>query len=318
MRTFTLPGLAKDLSVVCLGTGSHGSAYTEEHSFTLLDAFAERGGTFLDTAHVYANWLPEGKGASERTVGRWLRSRGLECQIAVGTKGGHPRLETMHVSRLRPEDIARDLDESLERLQLSSVDLYYMHRDDPEIPVGEILSALNEHLSAGRIGALGASNWGVARLQEAADYATAHGLTGFCASQIAWSLAQDNIPYDPAQRTVSMDPEALSYYCASPLRVIPYTAQAGGFFAHPYDEGGPKFKRYHNPVSARRWERTQTLARECGVSPNALALAYLLNHPCGGAGIVGAHTVEQIDDSCSAGDIALTDADLRFLEGETA
>lgn len=315
MRYFSLPGVPRDLSVVCLGAGSHGSAYTQDESFALLDAFAERGGTFLDTAHVYADWIPGGAGASERTVGRWLSCRNVGDRVVVGTKGGHPRLETMHVSRLRPEDIARDLEESRERLQLSVLDLYWLHRDDPAIPVGEILSALNQHLAAGRIRAIGASNWGTARLREAAEYARVHGLTGFCASQIAWSLARSNVSYDPATHTVSMDEAALEYYCRSRLKLIPYSAQAGGFFARPQDPTGRGSRRYHGPVNARRWERAQALARERGVSATRIALAYLLNHPCGGAGIIGSRTVAQVEDSCGAADIVLAADDLRFLEG---
>lgn len=315
MRYFRLPGIAKDLSVVCLGTGSYGSALSEDESFALLDDFAARGGTFLDTAHVYADWLPGGTGASERTLGRWLRSRSLAARVAVGTKGGHPRLETMSQSRLRPADIAQDLTESLERLQTDAVDLYWLHRDAPAVPVGEILTALNEHLRAGRVGALGASNWSTARLAEAARFAGAASLTGFCASQIAWSLAQDNVAFDPVQGTISIDAPTLDDYGASGLRVIPYSAQAGGFFARPYGETDARFARYHSPLSAGRWERAQALARERRFSANAVALAYLLNHSCGGAGIVGPHTAAQMADSCGAADIALTPDDLRFLEG---
>ncbi|MDQ2688080.1 MAG: aldo/keto reductase [Armatimonadota bacterium] len=317
MRFFHLPNVAKALSVVCLGTGSFGSAYTQDESFALLDAFAERGGSFVDTAHVYADWAPGGAGASERTVGRWLHSRGMADRIAIGTKGGHPRLETMSRSRLRPEEIARDLSESLERLQLDAVDLYWLHRDDPAVAVGEILTALNNQLRAGRIRALGASNWSTGRLTEAADFAARHGLTGFCASQIAWSLAQDRTAFDTAQGTISMDAAVLGYYCASGVKVIPYSAQAGGFFARPYDALASRDARYHSPLNARRWDRVQTLAHARGCSANAMALAYLLNHPCGGVGIVGPHTLAQVADSCGASEIILTAEDLMFLEGET-
>ena len=315
MRYFSFSAIKQPLSVLCLGTGGMGSAQTTDESFALLDKFAERGGTFLDTAHVYADWVPDGSGASERTVGAWVRSRGVRDQVAIGTKGGHPRLETMHRSRLRSEDIAQDLSESLDRLGTETIDLYWLHRDDPDVPVGEMLSALNQHLASGTIKAIGASNWSTARLQQAADYADAHGLTGFCASQIAWSLAKHNQPYDAATRTRAMDEESLRWYCASGLRIIPYTAQAGGFFAHPYDQANSRFTAYHNAENTRRWGRAQALSLERDVSPNAVGLAYLLCHPCGGAAIAGPHTDRQLEDSCRAADIALSEADLRFLEG---
>ena len=103
-----LPGLPRPLSVLCLGTGSYGSAYSRDQSFALLDAFAEAGGNFVDTAHVYADWLPGGRGASERTVGAWLRTRGVREQFAVGDeRRASPAWRRWSVSRLRPEDLAR-------------------------------------------------------------------------------------------------------------------------------------------------------------------------------------------------------------------
>ncbi len=314
MRTFTLPGLTKTPSVLCLGVSEYGSRFPEDHSFALLDDFAARGGTFADTAHVYADWLPQGSGASERTLGRWLHTRGLAGQWTVGTKGAHPRLETMGVSRLAPAAIAQDLDESRDRLGLETIDLYWLHRDDPTVPVGEIISALNVHLAQGSIRTLGASNWSTARLAEANTYADAHGLTGFGASQIAWSLARRSTPYDAAQNTWAMDTDALAWYAQSALRIIPYAAQAGGFFAHPYDEHGPRFREYHAPLNFTRWQRVQQMAVERGESPNAIALAYLLNHPQGGIAIVGPHTPVQIADTCRAAEIALSPADLHTLD----
>jgi len=314
MRTFSLPGLAKTPSVLCLGTGDYGSGCSEDQSFALLDAFAERGGTFADTAHIYGVLQPNGIGASERTLGRWLRARGLAGQWTIGTKGAHPHLETMDVPRLSYDDIAQDLDESRERLGLDTIDLYWLHRDDTHMPVGEILSALNQLLAEGSIRAFGASNWSTARLAETAEYARAHHMVGFCASQIAWSLAQRNQAYDAAQNTWAMDDTALAWYKKSSLRMIPYAAQAGGFFAHPYEGGKPRFAEVHSPLNHERWRRVQQLALRLGASPNAIALAYLLNHPQGGIAIAGPHTLAQMDDTCRAADIALAETDLRFLE----
>jgi len=314
MNHFRLGGIVRPLSVLCLGTANYGSAYSREQSFALLDAFAEAGGNFLDTAHVYADWLPNGHGASERTVGDWLRTRGVRDQFVVATKGGHPRLETMERSRLRPEDLARDLTESLDRLGTGRVDLYWLHRDDPAVPVSEILDALNEHRAAGRIHALGASNWRPARLRAAAEYARARGLTGFVASQVGWSLAAPNTTEGQWYDMRFMDADALEYHCEAGLKVIPFSPQAGGFFAHPYDPGDPKYGLYHNELSANRWAWVQRLADVRGISPNALALTYLLTHPCGGAAVIGPRTVAQLGDSVAAVDLQLSYGERHFLE----
>lgn len=314
MNSFTLPGIARPLSVLCLGTANYGSPYSREESFALLDTFAEAGGSFLDTAHVYADWLPNGRGASERTVGEWLRARGVRDDFTVATKGGHPHLETMEQSRLRPEDLARDLAESLERLGTDRVELYWLHRDDPAVPVGEILEALNAHRAAGRVHALGASNWRPERLRAAAEYARAHRLTGFVAGQIGWSLAVPNQTQAQWHDMRYMDSDDLRYYGTAGLRVIPFASQAGGFFAHPYDPADPKFALYHNPINAGRWQRVRQLADRRGVSPNAVALAYLLTHPCGGAAVIGPRTVAQMGDSLTALGLKLSEAERDFLE----
>jgi len=314
MNHFTLPGVTRPLSVLCLGTANYGSAYSWEESSALLDAFAEAGGRFLDTAHVYADWLPNGRGASERTIGKWLRARGVRDDFTVATKGGHPRLETMERSRLRPEDLARDLTESLERLGTDRVDLYWLHRDDPAVPVGEIMGALNEHRAEGRIRALGASNWRPGRLRAAAGYAQAHGLTGFVASQVGWSLAVPNQTQAQWHDMRYMGADDLRYYCAMGLRVIPFASQAGGFFARPYDPAAPKYALYHNPVNAGRWQRVRQLAGRRGVSANAVALAYLLTHPCGGAAVIGPRTVAQMEDSMAAVGLELSEAERESLE----
>ena len=158
MRTFNLAGVAVAPSVVCLGVPMHGTEIRQDESFRLLDLFFELGGTFFDTAHVYASWLPTGTGASERALGNWIVSRGLRDKVVIGTKGAHPPLANMAQHRVSPTDIGSDINDSLERLQTSVIDLYWLHRDAPDVPVSEILGALNDEIGKGRIRAIGASN----------------------------------------------------------------------------------------------------------------------------------------------------------------
>ncbi|NQU43712.1 aldo/keto reductase, partial [bacterium] len=146
MRSVHFPGTDLDPSVICLGTGGYGSSIPRDQSFQLLDGFFERGGSFLDSAHVYAAWIPNGAGASERTIGEWQEDRGVRDRIIIGTKGGHPELDKMRVPRLSPPEIERDLFESLERLRTDRIDLYWLHRDDPATPVDVIMDALNRHI----------------------------------------------------------------------------------------------------------------------------------------------------------------------------
>jgi aryl-alcohol dehydrogenase-like predicted oxidoreductase len=317
----SIPDVREEVSVLCLGVAEHGSNISRDESFAMLDAFAEAGGNFADSAHIYAAWLEGGVGQSERTLGQWLAAR-RPSGFLVGTKGGHPVLETMHISRLSPEDIARDLDESLERLQQDSVALYYLHRDDEAVPVSEIMDALNEHVSAGRVGALGASNWSAQRIEEANAYAAQHNKRGFCASQIGWSLAEVSPQARGAALTVQMDDATLAWHRRSGFPQIAYSSQANGLFAHPefpFDAPStPKQKAlahsYGTSRNAVRRQKSEALARELGRTPNEIALAYVWSQSFPGVAVIGPRRVEQIHDSLRAADLRLSPEQVALLE----
>ena len=311
-------------SAICLGAGSYGSGIPQDAAFAILDAFADQGGNFVDTARVYGAWLPNGAGLSERVVGAWLAARGMRKQFVVGTKGAHPELATMHISRLAPQDIAADLEASLQALQTDWVDLYWLHRDDTAVPVGEIMAALHVHVASGRVRAIGASNWSVDRLTEANAYAATHGLTPFSASQIGWSLARSNPAAQVFPGTLSMDAAIHTYHCRSGLPVLAYSSQAQGFFSGRYRADGPApvtpkeksiARNYDLPDNWARLARAQELAARYGRTANEIALAYLLSQPFAVFPIVGCGSVDQVHASCAAHDLLLTDDELAYLEG---
>ena len=286
--------------------------------FALLDAYAEAGGNFLDTARVYAAWLPGQGGVSERTIGAWLRARGVRDRMIVATKGAHPELATINVDRMSPEEIGADLAESLEALGVETVDLYWLHRDAPSVPVGEIVDALNAHVAAGRIRALGASNWRPERIEAANAYAHERGLIGFSASQIAYSLAVQGD--DDAQRTLAMNAPTHAWHARTGLPVVAYTSQAQGFFGGKYGrgKGDPKstaMRLFYNEENLGRLERAQAIAARHGWSANDVALAYLLSQPFSVFPITGCRTVEQVRASAAVSAFTLTPAEIAFLEG---
>jgi aryl-alcohol dehydrogenase-like predicted oxidoreductase len=311
-----------EVANLCLGTGRFGTAVAEEAAFGILDRYVELGGNFVDTAHVYAAWLPGGAGASERTIGRWLRRTGLRDRMVVGTKGAHPDLATMETSRLSPGEIRRDLWESLERLAVDRVDLYWLHRDDPAIPVSEILGCLNELIGAGLIRAIGASNWAPARLEEARLHAARHRIAGFCASQVAFSLAVPNPGFDRAG-TLSLDAAARRYHEGSGLPLAAYSSQAKGFFSGKYDRtmsrpgaASPNVAdAYFSDVNFDRLERAMRLAARHRRTPNEIALAYLFSQRFPVCAIVGPRDVGQLAASSAAAELVLEEADVRYLEG---
>ena len=323
MRYFSLPGTTLRPSVIGLGTALFGSSLGAENSFRLLDDFAAVGGNFLDTAHCYAAWLPGGAGQSETTLGRWLKKSGHRSQMIVATKGGHHRFETPHVSRLAPECIAQDVQESLERLQVDAIDLYYLHRDDPSVPAGEILDALQPHLRAGRLKAIGASNWSPARLQGAFAEASARGYVGFCCSQCGWSLAETNPALQGQYGMYYIGPEALQFYRGTGFPLIGFSSQAQGFFAQSWAWprlANPTAKQaalqpaYYSQKNVGRWERARALAAQRGCSANDIALAYLTSQPFPSAALISSSRPEQLRSSLAGADLELSPAEISYLE----
>ena len=208
MKQIVLPGTDLEVSSLCLGAGPIGSAVDQGESYRLLDAFLDHGGNFVDSALVYANWLPIEKSISEKTIGRWMKLRGNRGRVVVGTKGAHPDLAAMHVSRLSPGEIVGDLEASLRHLQTDRIDLYWLHRDDPHRPAGEIVETLNGQVIAGKVRWFGCSNWRAPRIREAQAYAAGHGLRGFVADQMMWSAAVVD-PQAIADRTIVVMDDSL-------------------------------------------------------------------------------------------------------------
>src|SRR5690625_4772974 len=136
----------------------------------VMEDYLKIGGNIVDTAHIYAG------GKSEEALGIWMEEQNRRDDILIFTKGGHPNAEG---PRINKQAIQEEVDTSLERLRTDFIDMYALHRDDTNLPVGHILEILNEHVEAGKIGVLGASNWTVERLEEANAYAEKNGLVGF-------------------------------------------------------------------------------------------------------------------------------------------
>jgi aryl-alcohol dehydrogenase-like predicted oxidoreductase len=317
MRTHQLPGVPLAVTSICLGTGALGSPEVPpDRAFALYDAYAAGGGNFLDTAHVYASWIAGGEGASETCIGAWLRARGNRDRVVVASKGAHPELSNMNRSRLDDVSIASDIDDSRRRLGVDTIDLWYLHRDDPKVPVKPILECLAGHIRLGHVRAVAASNWGPARLAEAATLARTNGLPAFAASQIEWSLAARSPKHPPGGGCLAMDAATLAYHAASGLAQVPFSAQANGFFAKDLAEACRKLAHYDTPANRRRWHAVRRIAGELGATPNAVALAWLLQHPHGGFAIVGPKTVAQVEDSLTAGRLTLTAAQWQELADE--
>lgn len=308
----TSTGILK-MSKIVLGTDYFGVNIPEERAFALMDRYLELGGNVIDTARIYGKnpKEPDADKAysnSEPIVGRWIKSRNCRDRIVLVTKGCHPFFHDLSHRRLDKASIDSDLSMSLRELGTGSVDVYFLHRDDPNRPVGEIMDALDIHVKAGRIRALGASNWSVARIDEANAYARETGKTPFSISQIHWCAAQvpDNLWDDKTIKV--MDDAEYEGYRKNNLPVMAFSSQARGYFSKMLS-GEPlpqkRMNRYDTEENRRRLEFIRALSQEKGVPASALMLAYITSAPIQGAAIVGCSRLEQLEETMSHADLAL-------------
>ncbi len=309
---------------ICLGSALFGSEIPKDRTFALLDAYVEAGGNFIDTAHIYAAWLENGVGASERTIGEWLRTRGVRDSVVIATKGAHPPIDAEEkIGRCAKDEIEQDLSESLDRLGLDRVDLYWLHFDEPTRPVGEIIQTLAGLLEAGRIRAYGASNWTTARIQAANDYAEEHGLPPFAASEPWWSLgAAASGPQSDAP-TSQEDDQLRAWHLRTGLPMIPYSSQANGYFGAEnaawardgFRGSPPRAGRFDSPANRLRLQRAMELADKKGATANQIALAYLLSQQFPVFPIIGTGNPEHLREAMGALRLKLSEDECAALFG---
>ena len=315
----TLSGTDLIVSQLCYGTNMLGTAIDQPRANAILDRFATLGGNFIDTARSYGDWVPDAPpGASERAIGAWLKGR-TRAALVIATKGGFFDMRVGDWrNRITPDDIAQDLSESLEHLGVETIDLYWLHADNPQAPVQPIIDALLAHQKAGRIRYFGASNWSADRILEANAYATSIGQKGFAAIQPFWGLAVPEPAAAGAQGYQSYYEAGYESLKPESLPVVPYAAQSGGFFTKMEHGGAAALPeglaaRYNDPANARRFAVAQALAAEHGVPVNAVVLAYLTSQPKQTIPIFGASTPEQIEATVAAASLHLSAAELQSL-----
>ena len=295
---------------LALGTAPFGTGIPRDTAFAVLDAFTDLGGNLIDTAAVY------GMGVSEQTLGEWMCLRGSRNRVVISTKGGHPSLPDWS-RRVTETDIRADMEDSLRYLGTDHVDIYFLHRDDESKPVEAIMPILDTLVREGKTRLIGASNWTVARIDEANTFARENGMAEFSVSQIFHNAAVINKEgvYDPT--LVAMDPTEHEGYEVNGLPVMAYTSQAQGLFSHIRDRGYVGLSEgmvntYLNPATKARAERILAVAAETGISPTAVSLVYLLrDQKVKTFPILGISRVERLEEAM--GVFSLRDEDTARL-----
>ncbi|ROS58048.1 aryl-alcohol dehydrogenase-like predicted oxidoreductase [Frigoribacterium sp. PhB160] len=315
----TLGNSGASVSELTLGTMTFGAEADETTSHQILDAFVAAGGTLVDTADVYS------AGVSEQIIGRWLAAHPTEArQVVLATKGRFPMGEGPNDVGLSRRHLARALDDSLGRLGVEHVDLYQMHAWDAFTPIDETLRFLDDAVTAGKIGYYGFSNYLGWQVAKAVGRASALGYAPPVTLQPQYNLLVRDIEHEVVPASLDAG-----------IGLLPWSPLAGGWLSG-------KYRRDESPTGATRlgedpargmeaWEarnadeRTWTVidavtavADAHGVSASQVSLAWLLSRPAVTSVILGARTVEQLDDNLGASGLVLGDDELARLTDASA
>ena len=289
-------------------------------AFETLDDVCSVGCNALDTAHIYCG------GESERVIGLWMEARSNRENLVILSKGAHHNRDRRRVT---PFDILSDIHDSLVRLRTSYIDIYVLHRDNPDVPVGPIVEVLNQLRNEGKIRAFGGSNWTHQRIEEANEYAHKHGLHPFTASSPNFGLAdQVENPWGELNVGIGGDSqkEARNWYLAHPdVKIFAYSSLARGFFSgrikpdSTADEAraildNAGFKAYFHPVNLSKLARTEELAAKKGLTVPQIAAAYAISHPLNIFSLQAPRGISEMKQNSAAIDTELSAAELSFLE----
>lgn len=306
MQYTTINGTDLKVSRLCLGTMHYGlPSMNEKEVFTQLDSFSQAGGVFLDTAHVYSDWEPGTKSRSEKCIGRYLKTQGTRSTFVISTKGGHPLPGGKQKPRLSSAELLTDLNESLAYLSTDYIDLYFLHRDDPSIPVGEILAFLESQVSAGTIRYYGCSNWSLGRIKQAQAYAASHNMQGFALNQVMWSLARINNDALSDPSILTMDEQTYTYQRETNLPTMAFSSQAKGYFTIRQNAQHlpPETQRiYSSPINDQIATVLQRYKAQTGCSATTVALRWLMEQPTTCIPIVSCDNPSQLQDVLAACD----------------
>jgi len=302
------------VSELCLGTMTFRWTSTEAESLQVLDRAWDAGINFIDTADVYSRWA-EGNpgGVAEEIIGRWLKTK-PRIQIVIATKVRGRMWPGPNGEGLSRQHIMMAVEASLKRLQIEAIDLYQTHSPDWDTPLDETLRALDDLVHSGKVRYLGASNHASWVLAKALWISDKHGLARYDCIQPHYHLL--NRP--------EVEPDLAALCLDQGIGMIPYSPLAGGFLTGKYTrEGDPerargvgsdRMKRYKTDKGFALLDVLCELGKARGKTGAQMALGWLLTQPFVTSPIVGANTVQQLDESLGAVGLRLTEDEMKRLD----
>ena len=302
-----------DLQVSPLAFGGNVFGWTadEATSFRLLDRFVDEGFNFIDTADMYSKWVPGNKGGeSETIIGKWLKKSGKRGKVVIATKLGMEMAPDK--KGLAPAYINNAVKDSLKRLQTDYIDLYQSHTDDAQTPLADTLGAYDKLIKAGKVRAIGASNYSAERFEESLAVSEKNKLPRYESMQPNYNLI-DRADYEAKMQDVCVKNE---------IGVISYFSLASGFLTGKYRSEadlakGPRgqmVKKYLNDKGFKVLAALDSVAKESSSTPGRVALAWVMAQPGIAAPIASATSLPQLEDLFAATRLKLDAASLRRLD----
>lgn len=314
MESVVLGTSGVSVSQMALGAMFMGTRTDRAVSFTLLDRYAEAGGSFIDTANIYAAWVPGFRGGeSETLLGEWMRERGNRSRLFLATKVGfgYPGVER----GLRSAQIEEECEKSLKRLGIETIDLYYAHVDDRRIPQEESLEAFHRLVRAGKVRFIGASNFLAWRLAEAAALARLESWEGYCCIQQRHTFLRPRpgASFDPQ---IAANEDLLDFCGEREMTLLAYSPLLGGAYTRA---DRPLPEEYRHPESDARLSRLAKIARDFSVTLNQVVLAWMMRSTPPVIPVMAASTPQQLEENLGALAVELTPEQIVYLEtGTTA
>lgn len=298
MKKIQLNNTNLQTSQICLGTSNYGTSFPEMKALRQLDKFCEMGGNFIDSAHVYGDWIPGETGRSEKIIGKWLNETGFRNKVIIATKGGHPNLESMNIHRVHPSYLEEDLEGSLENLKTNYIDIYFLHRDDLSIHVATIIDYLEEKVRQGKIRYYGCSNWSLSRIIEAQNYAEENLYKGFVCNQIMGCLEDVNREYLMSRQMVALDKEFKRYHNETKMNLMSYMTISGGYFSKRID--GKRLSQdmidmYDNSSNDKILEELRNMCRDGKYNINDFCFKYVTKQKFPSIAIASFSNDEQLE-----------------------
>lgn len=299
-KKIAIPDTDLSLFPIGFGTVDIGLKRTDMKDIaSVLEAYLDMGGNVIDSARIYSDWVPPLIGRSETILGQWIKERGRHDDFILMTKGGHPRLDTMHTPRMSAKDMQGDIELSLKALGIDCIDIYFYHRDDVSRPAGEFVEIMEDFRRQGKIRYYACSNWTTERMREADDYAAAHGYRGFVANEMLYNIGQKYKNPGGDDTLVEMSDEMIEYHRSGRNLAIPYFGMCSGFFHKLASQGveAVKDSMYCTEQNLALMGRIQEICRETGASITQAVLGFFFTRGFPVVPLAGASSVEHLKEA---------------------